>query len=168
MSSVDHGHESEQADAPAEQITLDGSVGSDTDIGGHLRSDSVTKDGSDSQHHARSNSVKKPTTFKAVSVTKNFLAKAGTPTTPAAKVNGENGECCVSILTGCQRADKGMSQRPPMERVLCPQHPNPDLSRRPPAAPKAQGQSRHISEPKVVEVLDQIRCKFGIEIGVCS
>ena len=36
----------------------------------------------DNQHHARSNSVKKPTTFKAVSVTKNFLAKSvtGTPT----------------------------------------------------------------------------------------
>ncbi|KAL9127345.1 MAG: hypothetical protein Q9217_003759 [Psora testacea] len=89
MSPVDHGHEIESA-APAEQIAIDGSVGSDTDTGGPLKADSLTKDGPDVQHHARSNSVKKPTTFKAVSVTKNFLAKAGTPAAPNPKVNGEN------------------------------------------------------------------------------
>jgi len=91
MSSIDHGHESEPADALAEQIALDGSAGSDTDITGRPRSDSLAKDESEYQHHARSNSVKKPTTFKAVSVTKNFLAKAGTPAAPAAKTNGEEG-----------------------------------------------------------------------------
>ena len=92
MSSIDHGPEQETADTPAEQIALvDGSVGSDTDSGGPLKQDEAVKDGSDIPHHARSNSVKKPTTFKAVSVTKNFLAKAGTPTAPAAKTNGDNG-----------------------------------------------------------------------------
>lgn len=91
MSSVDHGHESETADAPAEQIAVDGSVASDTDTAARPRSDSLAKDESDFQHHARSNSVKKPTMFKAVSVTKNFLAKAGTPAAPAPKTNGENG-----------------------------------------------------------------------------
>lgn len=97
MSSIDHGHENEPADTPAEQIAADGSIGSDTDTGGPLRSENTNKDGSNAQHHTRSNSVKKPTTFKAVSVTKNFLAKAGAPTTPAAKTNGENGNvemCC--------------------------------------------------------------------------
>ena len=92
MSSIDHAHENETADAPVEQIAVDGSVDSDTDNGGPLRSDVLSRDGSDIQHHARSNSVKKPATFKAVSVTKNFLAKAGTPNTPAVKTNGEAGK----------------------------------------------------------------------------
>ena len=92
MSSIDHVHEQETSDAPAEQIAVDGSFGSDTDTGGPLKSEAASKDESDTQHHARSNSVKKPITFKAVSVTKSFLAKAGTPTTPAAKTNGDTGK----------------------------------------------------------------------------
>ncbi len=92
MSSTYLNHEPESADALAEQIADDGSAGSDTDTGGPLKADAASKDESDTPHHARSNSVKKPTTFKAVSVTKNFLAKAGTPTAPAAKTNGDNGE----------------------------------------------------------------------------
>ena len=91
MSSIDHVHEQETAEAPAEQIAIDGSAGSDTDTGGPLKSDAASKDESDVPHHARSNSVKKPTTFKAVSVTKNFLAKAGTPAAPSSKINGDNG-----------------------------------------------------------------------------
>lgn len=90
MSSIDHVPEQETADAPAEQIAVDGSIGSDTDTGGPPRSEATSKDESDTKHHARSNSVKKPATFKAVSVTKNFLAKAGTPTASAAKTNGDN------------------------------------------------------------------------------
>lgn len=100
MSSIDHVHEQETSDAPAEQIAIDGSVGSDTDTGGPLKSDeAASKDESDTQHHARSNSVKKPITFKAVSVTKNFLAKAGTPTAPAAKINGDSGK--ITIYKDC-------------------------------------------------------------------
>ena len=100
MSSIDHVPEQETADAPAEQIAFDGSVGSDTDTGGPLQSESTSKDESDTKHHARSNSVKKPATFKAVSVTKNFLAKAGTPTASAAKTNGDNGN---NILYDCRK-----------------------------------------------------------------
>lgn len=92
MSSTYLNHEPESADALAEQIADDGSAGSDTDTGGPLKADAASKDESDTPHHARSNSIKKPTTFKAVSVTKNFLAKAGTPTAPAAKTNGDSGE----------------------------------------------------------------------------
>ena len=96
MSSIDHVPEQETADAPAEQIAVDGSIGSDTDTGGPQPSEATSKDESDIKHHARSNSVKKPATFKAVSVTKNFLAKAGTPTASAAKVNGDNGSMVFS------------------------------------------------------------------------
>lgn len=92
MSTIYNVQEQETVDAPAEQIAVDGSAGSDTDTGGPLKSDAASKDESDTSHHVRSNSVKKPTTFKAVSVTKNFLAKAGTPTAPAAKTNGDTGE----------------------------------------------------------------------------
>ena len=91
MSSVDHDQEIESAATPAEQIAIDGSAGSDTDTGASLRADSLTRDGSHSQHHARSNSVKKPAAFKAVSVTKNFLAKAGTAAVPTVKANGDGG-----------------------------------------------------------------------------
>ncbi len=104
MSSIDHVHEQETAEGLAEQIAIDGSAGSDTDTGGPLKSDIASKDGSDAPHHARSNSVKKPTTFKAVSVTKNFLAKAGTPTAAAAKTNGDNG--ASHPTGGTTKADK--------------------------------------------------------------
>ena len=92
MSSIDHDHESESADAPAEQIAVDGKAGSDTDLDETLKSDAQLKDSQDTPHHARSNSVKKPTTFKAVSVTKNFLAKTGIPSSPATRINGDTGE----------------------------------------------------------------------------
>ena len=86
MSSIENDHEREPAEPSAEQTGVDGSVGSDTDSGKPL-----SKDPSDNHHHARSNSVKKPATFKAVSVTKNFLAKAGATTAPAVKGAGDNG-----------------------------------------------------------------------------
>ena len=105
MSSIDHGHEDEPADVSAEQIALEGSIGSDTENGGLQKSDTFNKDGADTPHHARSNSVKKPTTFKAVSVTKNFLAKAGAPNTPAAKTNGEIGELFESHTVFRLRTD---------------------------------------------------------------
>ncbi|KAL8803627.1 MAG: hypothetical protein Q9200_006131 [Gallowayella weberi] len=93
MSSIENDHERETAEVSAEQAVIDGSVGSDTDTSKPLNSDAAGKDPSDSHHHARSNSVnvKKPATFKAVSVTKNFLAKAGTTTAPAVKGVGDNG-----------------------------------------------------------------------------
>ena len=60
----------EYAKSPLDKALLqaEASGGSDTDSG--------RKDGS--AGHARSNSVKKPTSFKAVSVTKSFLAKVVT------------------------------------------------------------------------------------------
>lgn len=70
---------------------LDGSVGSDTDTSKAEPADPTGKINADGKHHARSGSVKKPTTFKAVSVTKNFLAKAGTGSTSASKAGGDKG-----------------------------------------------------------------------------
>ncbi|KAL8639838.1 MAG: hypothetical protein Q9228_003172 [Teloschistes exilis] len=85
MSSIEHDHERETAEVSADQTAIDGSVGSDTDT---TKSQNI-KDAPEGPHHVRSNSVKKPATFKAVSVTKNFLAKAGTTTAPAVKGPGE-------------------------------------------------------------------------------
>ena len=93
MSSIDHDQDREIAEAPAEQLEVDGDASSNADTSRALTTDTVsdglTEDNSEGPYHARSNSVKKPLTFKAVSVTKNFLAKAGTPPTPANKGNGE-------------------------------------------------------------------------------
>ncbi len=100
MSTIEDGHERESAEAPAEHTGVDGSVGSDTETGKTTAPDASVKDVSEIKHHARSNSVKKPTTFKAVSVTKNFLAKANPA--PAAKGNGDKGgtakPTCTKLL----------------------------------------------------------------------
>jgi hypothetical protein len=54
----------------------DNSDGAQADTSG--ASDSDGMDLKDAKGHVRSGSVKKPTSFKSVSVTKNFLAKAAT------------------------------------------------------------------------------------------
>ena len=100
MSSIEHDHEREPAEVSADQVVIDGSVGSDTESSKALTSDTVNKDPSDQPHHARSNSVKKPATFKAVSVTKNFLAKAGSTTAPAVKGPGDGGMSPDSFTFG--------------------------------------------------------------------
>jgi len=90
MSSIENDHQRETAEASAEHPVVDGSIEEDTESTKPFDPEDAGKDASETPHHARSNSVKKPTSFKAVSVTKNFLAKAGT-TTPNAKVNGDKG-----------------------------------------------------------------------------
>jgi hypothetical protein len=64
----------------SEQAIADGSGGSDTDIS---RPGSVDQSKQDADH-VRANSMKKPSTFKSVSVTKNFLAKSAV-STPVAR-----------------------------------------------------------------------------------
>ena len=91
MSSIDNEFERANAEAPAEHTLADGSIGSDTETAKSLIIDDASRDTHESSHHVRSNSIKKPTSFKAVSVTKNFLAKAGTASTPNVKVNGDKG-----------------------------------------------------------------------------
>lgn len=61
-----------------ETLESDGSVG--------INSDTEKKEGG--LHHNRTSSVKKPTTFSKVSVTKTFLAKTASPT-PAALKSGD-------------------------------------------------------------------------------
>ena len=89
MSSFDHDPQRETAEASAEQTEVDGDAGSEIDRSIAQTPDTVNKDVPEGPHHARTNSVKKPITFKAVSVTKSFLAKAGSVTTPANKGNGD-------------------------------------------------------------------------------
>jgi hypothetical protein len=48
--------------------------------------------------HLRSNSVKKPASFKAVSVTRNFLAKAAAGSIPSSKLGGEKGSSTWQAL----------------------------------------------------------------------
>lgn len=93
MSSIENDHERETAEVSANQTAIaDGSVGSDTDTSKPFTSDAANKDPSEGPYHARSNSIaKKPSTFKAVSVTKNFLAKAGTTAAPAVKGASDSG-----------------------------------------------------------------------------
>lgn len=165
MSSIDHVHEQETAGGLADQIAIDGSAGSDTDTGEPVKSDTASKDESDAPHHARSNSVKKPTTFKAVSVTKNFLAKAGTPTAPAAKTNGENG---ASHLTGSTtKADKTQLQTQQSLAPQCHQRLGPGLSPRPPVAPRPQYLNLHTSGLDM-EDLVRTQCKYGTGTEVMS
>ena len=75
---------------------VDGSGGSDTDTSRVDISDTASKDLEDSQEHARSNISKKSAIFKPVSVTKSFLAKAGTTSTPTTKLGGEKGTLFTS------------------------------------------------------------------------
>ena len=74
-------------DTEIQVVAADVSGGSDTDTSKDAKGTAAG--------HARSNSVKKPTSFKSVSVTKNFLAK--TVTTPTPKI-GDKGESSLSGL----------------------------------------------------------------------
>ena len=67
------------------------SGGSDTDTSRQDTTRAADKDAHDSSRHVRSNSLKKPASFKAVSVTKNFLAKAVAGSVPPLKLGGEKG-----------------------------------------------------------------------------
>jgi hypothetical protein len=67
-------------------VTAEGSAGSDTDTS---KPESLQKDGS--AQHSRTNSVKKPITFKKTSVTKSFLAKTASSPSPKLAEKGENG-----------------------------------------------------------------------------
>ncbi|MCJ1438033.1 hypothetical protein MMC27_007420 [Xylographa pallens] len=68
---------------------VDGSGGSDTDTSRIDISDAISKDLEDGQEQIRPNALKKSATFKPVSVTKSFLAKAGTATNPTTKLGGD-------------------------------------------------------------------------------
>lgn len=67
-------------DVTADERSVDLSLNSDTE--GSRGDASEKKDG----QHTRTSSVKKPTTFSKVSVTKNFLAKSATATGPVVKL----------------------------------------------------------------------------------
>jgi hypothetical protein len=74
-------------------LLAEASGGSDTDTS---KPDDVGQKISASGH-ARSNSVKKPTSFKSVSVTKNFLAKAAVGVVTTTKP-GEKGRSCLNFV----------------------------------------------------------------------
>ena len=78
-------------DGSVKSIGLEGSIGSDTDTSKIDSADGGGKYLAESQDHIRPYSLKKSTTFKPVSVTKNFLAKAGAGSAPLSKASSEKG-----------------------------------------------------------------------------
>ncbi|MCJ1360033.1 MAG: hypothetical protein MMC33_010036 [Icmadophila ericetorum] len=66
-------------------VDVDGSVESDTDTSKIDTADGARKDAAENMESNRTSSMKKPASFKPVSVTKNFLAKASTASTPTSK-----------------------------------------------------------------------------------
>lgn len=84
------------ADAPTDveqKAAEDGSQGDDRSTA-DFASDNERKG---EAHHARSDSVKKPTTFSKVSITKNFLNKAAPTATAAPSKIGEKREYTTAI-----------------------------------------------------------------------
>lgn len=87
-------------DGSVQSIGVEGSIGSDTEAGKADPADGTVKDLAEIHEQSRPNALKKSATFKPVSVTKNFLAKTGTPTTPAIKAGNDKGNFnpCRSLL----------------------------------------------------------------------
>ncbi|KAH8728669.1 hypothetical protein GQ44DRAFT_701796 [Phaeosphaeriaceae sp. PMI808] len=86
----------------AEQAIADASGGSDTDISRPSSVDQSKRDAG----HMRTNSMKKPSTFKSVSVTKNFLAKSAVsiPTArPGDKLTTVTPSTAAAVLTAKPR-----------------------------------------------------------------
>ena len=87
-----HTDDTQELDVAEDGIPgIEGSVGSDTDTSKIDVTDGPQKDSQESQDQTRPNSLKKSATFKPVSVTKNFLAKAGTASAPVSKASGDKG-----------------------------------------------------------------------------
>lgn len=87
---------SDAEDATALHGSAEASLGSDSEIGridhhnNNNNNNASTQSDSDLKGHNRSNSMKKPASFKAVSVTKSFLAKAANGSAQSSKSGGDN------------------------------------------------------------------------------
>lgn len=93
----DSGEHSASEDVSLQQALGEASGGSDTDIS---RPGSVDQAKDRATGHLRSNSVKKPASFKSVSVTKNFLAKSAvsTPSPRPGEKAAPTGQISASAL----------------------------------------------------------------------
>ena len=93
MSNIQYDQIQEHADGLAHEVNDEGvNVSIDPDDAKRIDTGYANRDEPNIHHHERSNSFKKPATFKAVSVTKSFLAKAGAPTIPGIKSSDDKGE----------------------------------------------------------------------------
>ena len=77
-------------DGSVQSTGIEGSAGSDTDTS---KVDAANMAPKDNEGQVPRYNAKKSASFKPVSVTKNFLAKAGASSTPI-KVNNERGKRC--------------------------------------------------------------------------
>ncbi|KAF2645343.1 hypothetical protein P280DRAFT_117523 [Massarina eburnea CBS 473.64] len=91
-----NGDAGENSASEAQQAAAEGSGGSDTDISRPGSVDQAQRAAS----HLRTNSIKKPTSFKSVSVTKNFLAKTvvSTPAPRSGEKVAAPGQAAASVL----------------------------------------------------------------------
>ena len=72
-------------------VVVDGSIGSDTDTSKVDAAENPRKGLLEGQEQIRPYTAKKSATFKPVSITKNFLAKAGTASTPPPQLGSDKG-----------------------------------------------------------------------------
>lgn len=109
----------------------------------------------------RSNSIKKPTSFKSVSVTKNFLANKSSTTAPASKTVPDKGMLYQTIfrvnyeLTNAQDQLR-VPHHPPASRLL-----NPDSSQS-----QCEMRGQHLWQT-LAALRVQTPVRSGIEIDVC-
>ena len=82
---------SDAEDLTALPGSAEASIASDSETGRAEHNHTSTHTDSDLKGHNRSNSMKKPASFKAVSVTKNFLAKAANGSVQSLKLGGDKG-----------------------------------------------------------------------------
>jgi hypothetical protein len=89
------------AKSPIGALQAEASGGSDTDTS---KPDTISR----KENHVRSNSFKKPASFKAVSITKNFLAKAAVGATPNSRVP-EKGMLPICLSCHCSLSTNSKS-----------------------------------------------------------
>lgn len=100
---------------PDDRSTADLSVNSENDVG---RAEELEK--KDGGHHVRSDSVKKPTTFSKVSVTKNFLAKSTTPTPAATKIGEKPSPVVAAAVPAAMAKPRLVAKTTALQNMLKP------------------------------------------------
>ncbi|KAF2873383.1 hypothetical protein BDV95DRAFT_592763 [Massariosphaeria phaeospora] len=159
----DAGDTASLEDAASQQAIADASGGSDTDIS---RPGSVDPLKERPGGHLRSNSVKKPASFKSVSVTKNFLAKSAV-STPVARP-GEKaapvGQTNASALLSAKprlvaKSGSGLGNVPRAVAKVNGAGPGPDAS-------KVWNKNQPVPTPPPKQFTDEeLKQQYGIHLA---
>lgn len=161
-----HPPAADPTDAPAQRGDLelktaeDGSHGDDRSAA-DIHSDTEKKGDA---HHVRSDSVKKPTTFSKVSVTKNFLNKAAPTTAAAPSKIGEKREYIQTLMQEGRESDSLLAS--PASVATLPPKIGPRLVAK--AGPslgnlqKARPGPQNVGGPDASKVWNKNRREFGM------